>query len=88
MSSKEPIFRPGLLILTIDHCGSNSLIGAFMKFPKKQLVTFRVTVHFDILGGHISKKEITEELNWLRENFNKHFEASHKDKMIASTALP
>lgn len=63
MSNKEPIFRPGLLVLSIDQCGTNSIIGTYAKFPKKELV-------------------------WLRENFGKHFEASNKNAIIASTVTP
>ena len=85
VSNKESLFRPGLLILYVEHCGSNSLIDTYMKHPSKIMVTPRVTVHFDIKNGHIDQKKIDEELKWLRQNFDRHFEASHNDKVIAST---
>ena len=88
MSNKEPIFRPGLLVLSIDQCGTNSIIGTYAKFPKKHHVTFRVTVRFEIKNVLIPVKDIAEELAWLRENFGKHFEASHKNAIIVSTVTP
>lgn len=78
--------RPGLLVLFVQNHGSNSLIGTYVKYPKKMMVTARVTVHFEIENGPVDVKRVTEELQWLREEFDRHFEVSHKDKMIASTA--